>query len=192
MKLMMIHESVGNGRPNEIKCACCDCMWNNILPVEKESNLQFCVCGMVSVNGNTTEMTNYLIIVLTNKTLNHCPHSPWWKGERFHSDSKKWDKTYWSFLVFSLVSGIWSLKYPLKIYSETCLQRPLRLSVLKHHIFPVEGPAFQCNWTCHQGPPVLRDHICMAKEVVFQDRFYPSTVYIHCVPMWTCDDIFNV
>ncbi len=28
------------------------------------------------------------------------------------------------------------------------------------------------NWTCHQRPPVLTDHIFVANEVVFQDRFY--------------------
>ncbi len=29
-----------------------------------------------------------------------------------------------------------------------------------------------CNWTCHQRPPVLRDHMFMANRVILQDRFY--------------------
>ena len=62
------------------------------------------------------------------------------------------------------------------LYSETCLERPLPLETTCFegaHI-PAEGPTFQCNWTCHQRPPVLRDHIFMAIRVVFQDRFHCS------------------
>ncbi len=35
-------------------------------------------------------------------------------------------------------------------------------------------PTFECKQTCHQRPPVLRDHIFMANRV-FQDRFYCIT-----------------
>ena len=31
---------------------------------------------------------------------------------------------------------------------------------------------FYRNWTCHERPPVLRDHIFMGNRVVFQDKFY--------------------
>ncbi len=34
-------------------------------------------------------------------------------------------------------------------------------------IFLAEGPTFQCNWTCHQRPPALRDHIFMANDMLF-------------------------
>ncbi len=44
-----------------------------------------------------------------------------------------------------------------------------------HHIFLRKGPTFQCNTTCHQTPPVLKDQICMSSGVVFQDR-------LHCTP----------
>ncbi len=44
--------------------------------------------------------------------------------------------------------------------------------VLKDHIFLAEDPAFQCNWTCHQRPLVLRDQILMASCLLFQDGFY--------------------
>ncbi len=30
----------------------------------------------------------------------------------------------------------------------------------------VLSPTFQCNWTCYQIPPVLRNHIFMAKRVL--------------------------
>ncbi len=66
------------------------------------------------------------------------------------------------------------------VLRDHCHERPL---VLKGQIFLAEGPTFQCtgNWTWHQSPPALRDHICMANGVVFQDRFYciaQDTVHI--------------
>ncbi len=45
------------------------------------------------------------------------------------------------------------------------------------------GPTFQCNWTCHEWPPVLRNHICMANGVVFQDTSYcisPPHLWLFC------------
>ncbi len=41
-----------------------------------------------------------------------------------------------------------------------------------------ESPTFKCIWTCHQRPPVLRDHIFMANRVVFQDRFYCTCILL--------------
>ena len=59
-------------------------------------------------------------------------------------------------------------------YSETYLQRPLpwETTAMTDHLSLVDGPTFQYNWTCHQKPPVLRDHIFMVNGLVFQDRFY--------------------
>ncbi len=59
-------------------------------------------------------------------------------------------------------------------YSETCLKRPLpwETTCIKRPQFLAEVPTFQHNWTCHQRPPVLTDHIFVANGVVFQDRFY--------------------
>ncbi len=57
------------------------------------------------------------------------------------------------------------------IYSETYVERPLlwETTCLEG---PLVNPTFQCKWTSHQRPPVLRDHIFMASGVVFQNRFH--------------------
>ncbi len=54
---------------------------------------------------------------------------------------------------------------------ETTVMR-LPVLILKDQIFLAEVPTFQYNYTCPQRTSVLRDHICMANGVVFQDRFY--------------------
>ncbi len=46
-------------------------------------------------------------------------------------------------------------------------------------MFLPAGSTVQCNWTCHQRPPVLRDHIFMANLVVLQGRFYCATMQIN-------------
>ena len=35
--------------------------------------------------------------------------------------------------------------------------------------------------TCYERPPVLSDRFCWAEGVVAQDRFYCSTMWIHCL-----------
>ncbi len=53
-------------------------------------------------------------------------------------------------------------------WETTCLYRP--------HILASE-PTFQYNWTCHQRPPLLTNHIFVANGVVFQNRFYCGAFY---------------
>ena len=54
-------------------------------------------------------------------------------------------------------------------YSRTCLERPLPWENVLY---------FQYNWTCHQRPPVFKDHFFMANGVVFQDRFHCILIII--------------
>ena len=49
-----------------------------------------------------------------------------------------------------------------------------------------KGQHFKYNWICHQRPPVLRNHISVAKGVVFQDKFY--CIYIQCDCRWSLVD----
>ncbi len=67
----------------------------------------------------------------------------------------------------------WTTWYNEPVLRDYSHERPL---VLKDQIF-LAGSTFQCNWTCHQRPPVLRYHICMANGVVFQKYFPP--VWLH-------------
>ncbi len=46
--------------------------------------------------------------------------------------------------------------------------------------FLAKGSTFQYNWTCHQRPPVLRDHIFVVNGVVFQDSFFTSFTVPGC------------
>ena len=56
----------------------------------------------------------------------------------------------------------------------TCLERRhMSERVVLKDTF-LGGYTFQYNWTCHQRPPVLRDHRSVSEGVVFQDRFYCS------------------
>ncbi len=66
-------------------------------------------------------------------------------------------------------------------YSETCIERPLprETTCLEGPHTPGRKSAFQCNSTCHQRPPVLRDHIFVANGVVFQERFYCTLVHMY-------------
>ncbi len=46
------------------------------------------------------------------------------------------------------------------------------LPVLTDHLLLAERPTFQYFWTCHQRPPVFPDHIFVANRGAFQERFY--------------------
>ncbi len=60
-----------------------------------------------------------------------------------------------------------------KLYTvEPVLRDHEKLFCLEIWYFSAEGPIFQCNWTCHQRPPVLKDYIFHGQRVVFQDGFY--------------------
>ncbi len=61
-----------------------------------------------------------------------------------------------------------------KYYLEACLERPLpwETTYLKGPHIPGRRSCIYMNGTCHQIPPVLRDHLFMANGVVFQDKFY--------------------
>ncbi len=64
------------------------------------------------------------------------------------------------------------------VFRDHCHERP---PVLDHTI--LVGPTFQHNWTCHQRPRALTDHIFVANGVVFQDRFYCSRAELYW-PYW--------
>ncbi len=95
--------------------------------------------------------------------------------------ARKWSSFWgakWGSTVFTLHYMIYrfeirELKNFLHIYSEPVLRDHF-------HERPQAGLTFQCNWTRHQRPPVLRDHIFMANGVGFQGRFY--RIYcIYCI-----------
>ncbi len=61
---------------------------------------------------------------------------------------------------------------------DTCCER---LPVFKDHTSDsLRGSTFQCTWTCHQRPPLLKDHIFMVNSVVFHDRFHSTSTEV-CV-----------
>ncbi len=66
---------------------------------------------------------------------------------------------------------------------DTCRIDNTVKHVLRDHALLAEH-TFQYNWTCHQRPPVLRDHIFVANGVVFQDRFYCTHTYLR--GHWLC------
>ena len=72
--------------------------------------------------------------------------------------------------------SLWFLRPTVGFWRQVQLQWNLfcETTCLQDHILLAESFTSQCNWTGHQRPPVLRDHIFMANMAVFQDRL---TVY---------------
>ncbi len=107
--------------------------------------------------------------------------SPYWLLSKFYTDIVLPFET-WGSTIHSLA------EIPhISVYC-TCMQwNPFcKTTVMKDHLSNIQKPyipgrrsysSMNCTCTCHQRPPVLRDHILMAKGVVFQHQFY--SIYLH-------------
>ncbi len=69
--------------------------------------------------------------------------------------------------------------YAHMLYSETCLERPLlrETTCLEGPLVLTESWTFQCKWTCHQRPPVLRNHILCLMGRSFKVRTFHCALY---------------